>query len=113
MSRMFGRSEPKREPLRLPKPPTPMTPMILMSYLESIVDQYEVEGEPILINGKPLVNATVVDGQIVLRTWCDELNQNPPCPDHNPVQHRDGKPPWCPVCRLTANWKNPHDIEDS
>lgn len=108
---MFGRSEPKREPLRLPDPPTPMTPIVLMSYLESIVDQYEVEGEPILISGKPLVNATVVDGQVALRTWCDELNHNPPCPDHNPVQHRDGKPPWCPVCKLTSNWKNPHGEE--
>ena len=111
MNRMFGRSEPKREPLRLPDPPTPMTPIVLMSYLESIVDQYEVEGEPILISGKPLVNATVVEGQVVLRTWCDELNHNPPCPDHNPVQHRDGKPPWCPVCKLTSNWKNPHGEE--
>ena len=97
-----------REPLILPIPPAPMTPIILMSYLESIVDEHEVEGEPILINGKPLVNATVVDGKIVLRTWCDELNVNPPCPDHNPTQHRDGKPPWCPVCRLTATWDNPH-----
>lgn len=97
-----------REPLTLPVPPTPMTPMILMSYLESIVDRYEVEGEPILINGKPLVNATVENGQIVLRTWREELDRNPPCPEHNPVQHRDGKPPWCPVCHLTATWDNPH-----
>lgn len=97
-----------RDPLILPEPPSPMTPIILMSYLESIVDSYEVEGEPILINGKPLVNATVVNGQIVLRTWCEELNQNPPCPDHIPIQHRDGKPPWCSVCGLTKDWGNPH-----
>lgn len=97
-----------KEPLNLPTPPAPMTPIILMSYLESIVDRYEVEGEPIFINGKPLVNATVVDGNVVFRTWCEELNLNPPCPDHKPVQHRDGKPPWCPVCRLTATWDNPH-----
>lgn len=97
-----------REPLILPIPPAPMTPIILMSYLESIVDRYEVESVPILLNGKPLVNAAVVDGKVVLRTWCDELNVNPPCPDHNPTQHRDGKPPWCKVCRLTANWENPH-----
>lgn len=24
------------------------------------------------------------------------------CPDHQPVQHRDGKPPWCKTCGLTA-----------
>ena len=24
------------------------------------------------------------------------------CPDHRPVQHRDGKPPWCKACGLTA-----------
>lgn len=97
-----------KEPLILPIPPAPMTPIILMSYLEAIVDEHEVESVPILLNGKPLVNATVVDGKVVLRTWCEELNLNPPCPSHNPVQHRDGKPPWCKVCRLTATWDNPH-----
>jgi len=24
------------------------------------------------------------------------------CPNHAPVQHRDGKPPWCPHCQLTS-----------
>lgn len=24
--------------------------------------------------------------------------------DHAPVQHRDGKPPWCNACGFTANW---------
>jgi hypothetical protein len=27
--------------------------------------------------------------------------------DHNPVQHRDGKPPWCKVCGLTADHEVP------
>lgn len=27
--------------------------------------------------------------------------------EHNPVQHRDGKPPWCRACGLTADWKVP------
>ena len=26
---------------------------------------------------------------------------------HNPIQHRDGKPPWCKVCGLTADLKIP------
>ena len=95
-------------PLVLPTPPAPMTPVLLMAYLESIVEYHEVEDKAVMINGNPVVNATVVDGHIVLRTWCDELNLNPPCPDHIPVQHRDGKPPWCPVCRLTKLWKDPH-----
>ena len=29
------------------------------------------------------------------------------CPDHNPVQHRDGNPPWCPRCGLTAAMTEP------
>lgn len=29
------------------------------------------------------------------------------CSDHNPVQHRDGKPPWCKICGLTENFKKP------
>lgn len=96
------------EPLNLPIPPAPMTATVLMSYLEDIVDRYEVENEPIIVNGHEVVNATVVDDKIVLRTWVDELNSNPPCPSHNPVQHRDGKPPWCDVCKLTSDWQNPH-----
>lgn len=98
----------KLEPLRLPNPPEPMTATILMAYLEAMTDSHEVEHNPVLLNGEPLVNATVVDGRIVLRTWVDELNHNPPCKNHRPVQHRDGKPPWCHICRLTADWKNPH-----
>lgn len=25
-------------------------------------------------------------------------NRYPPCPNHDEVQHRDGRPPWCPHC---------------
>ena len=31
----------------------------------------------------------------------------PPSHDHRPVQHRDGKPPWCPECGLTAQGTEP------
>lgn len=31
----------------------------------------------------------------------------PPCGDHKPVQHRDGKPPWCKRCGLTASFTEP------
>lgn len=27
--------------------------------------------------------------------------------EHRPVQHRDGKPPWCRECGLTADFKMP------
>ena len=27
--------------------------------------------------------------------------------DHNPVQHRDGKEPWCNICFLTAEMTEP------
>jgi len=27
--------------------------------------------------------------------------------NHKPVQHRDGKPPWCPTCGLTADGNEP------
>jgi hypothetical protein len=30
-----------------------------------------------------------------------------PCADHNPVQHRDGKPPWCKACGRTADGSEP------
>lgn len=95
-------------PMALPKPPRPMTASILMRYLEDMADSYPIEDEAVLINGQPIVNATVVDGHVILRTWQDELNANPPCSDHIPRQHRDAKPPWCPSCGLTANWSNPH-----
>lgn len=29
------------------------------------------------------------------------------CINHNPIQHRDGKPPWCRECGLTAAGDNP------
>lgn len=33
--------------------------------------------------------------------------QAPPCADHNPVQHRDARPPWCNTCGLTAGGAAP------
>jgi hypothetical protein len=29
------------------------------------------------------------------------------CERHKPVQHRDGKPPWCNNCGLTKNGQVP------
>lgn len=29
------------------------------------------------------------------------------CTQHAPVQHRDGKPPWCNECGLTADFTEP------
>lgn len=30
-----------------------------------------------------------------------------PCPEHRPVQHRDGKTPWCSLCGLTKEGLRP------
>lgn len=30
-----------------------------------------------------------------------------PCVNHKPIQHRDGKPPWCKECGLTADYRIP------
>lgn len=29
------------------------------------------------------------------------------CSEHNPVQHRDARVPWCDKCGLTADWEIP------
>ena len=29
------------------------------------------------------------------------------CPNHKPVQHRDGKEPWCRECGLTKDYRIP------
>ena len=34
------------------------------------------------------------------------------CSDHNPRQHRDGRPPWCRNCGLTKDFKKPKGIFD-
>ena len=32
------------------------------------------------------------------------------CDDHRPVQHRDGKEPWCESCRLTKDFRHPRSL---
>lgn len=34
----------------------------------------------------------------------------PPKHDHKPIQHRDGKPPWCKECRLTGGYDIPRSM---
>ena len=51
-----------------------------------------------------------VDAFIAGAEWAAaraETTTTEPCPDHNPVQHRDGNPPWCPRCGLTAAMTEP------
>lgn len=95
--------------LRLPNPPTPMTASTLMSYLEHMADRFPIEDAPVMFQGQEIVNAHVVDDRVVLMTFKDMLNEDPPCGNHYPVQHRDNKPPWCYLCRLTVDWENPHE----
>lgn len=44
----------------------------------------------------------------------EEETQTKTIPDHNhlPIQHRDGKPPWCNVCRLTEAYQVPKSVFD-
>lgn len=39
-----------------------------------------------------------------LKVWTHE------CENHKPVQHRDGKPPWCRECGLDKNYQEPISI---
>ena len=51
-----------------------------------------------------------VDAFIAGAEWAvarAETTATEPCPDHNPVHHRDGNPPWCPRCGLTAAMTEP------
>ena len=34
------------------------------------------------------------------------------CPDHRPVQHRDGKPRWCSMCGLDIGGHVPKSVFD-
>jgi len=43
---------------------------------------------------------------LMCRDW-SVVRQQPGCTDHNPVQHRDGKPAWCKRCGLTASFTVP------
>ena len=49
-------------------------------------------------------------GSILMwRGWLRDAPEVPlhAYPDHKPVQHRDGKPPWCKTCGLTAQYTVP------
>lgn len=36
-----------------------------------------------------------------------KMSESRSCPNHRPIQHRDGKPAWCPNCGLTAGYEEP------
>lgn len=45
------------------------------------------------------------DGAYVFHLYeasLDDIPPKPACADHKPVQHRDGKEPWCKACGLNA-----------
>lgn len=54
-------------------------------------------------------NNTTVEECIEVKTAADKgRGIGPTCPEHRPVQHRDGKEPWCGLCGLNSNMKRPH-----
>ena len=44
-------------------------------------------------------------GTITMRRGCHACEAT--CAEHQPIQHRDGKPPWCRACGLTAEFQKP------
>ena len=50
-----------------------MTAGSFARYLEITSDIYKIEDRPILIGGKPIVNARVIAGQLHLETFEDYL----------------------------------------
>ena len=94
-----------------PKPLKPMTVALFAAYLRTHSDSYAY-GREIVINGEPIVNVKIVDGQVTLQTTVDYLNDHPPCKDHIPIQHRDGKRPWCNSCGLDERWSKPASMFD-
>ena len=50
-----------------------MTASILMSYLQFAADDYMVEDQPVMINGKAIVNAKVENGRVILQTFEDMI----------------------------------------
>lgn len=84
-----------------------MTASELMAHLEVLADRNDIEDRPVMLDGELLINATIVDGCVVLQTRSGYFNAIKPCKDHNPRQHRDGKVPWCNECGLTENWYPP------
>ncbi len=57
------------------------------------------------------VTLRLADAVRLLRAsgYGDPMQLSPPgdCPNHKPVQHRDGRPPWCDKCGLTADYQDP------
>mgnify|MGYP003585571553 CR=1 FL=1 len=64
------------------------------------------------------LSAMVESGQLVELGFsstgarCYGVNIMSDCQDHRPVQHRDGKPPWCKTCGLTAYGVEPVGLFD-
>lgn len=87
--------------------PQPMTASELMAQLEVLADSHEIEDQLIMIGDEPLINVKVVGGRVVLQTRVGYFDDVQACKDHRPVQHRDGKTPWCNNCGLTKDWRQP------
>lgn len=57
-------------------PPKPMTASVLMSHLEMLADEHDIEDRPIYINNEPIVNVTVANGRTVVQTAAGYFNAN-------------------------------------
>lgn len=56
-----------------PRPPKPMSTSILKAYLEFAADGRPLENQPVMFQGREIVNARIIDGRIDLQTWPEYL----------------------------------------
>lgn len=70
----------------------------------SVADQATAYREAQLI-----ASSALFKGAVVTHTLRDTITSAAldPCPDHKPVQHRDGSPPWCNTCGRTLGGLKP------
>lgn len=62
-----------------PKLPEPMTPRMLMAYLQSLADEEVVEDRPFFVGGlanQHIVDARIVNGFVVLSTYEEMLEMD-------------------------------------
>lgn len=65
---------------------------------------YYLADEPVIVtidsNSIPTIDIRLIAEHIT-------VSPAPDAHDHQPVQHRDGKPPWCAACGLTTDGSVP------
>ena len=80
-------------------------------FLLRLLDEANADKQRLIDGISTFYDGSIQDG--ALGDLLEEVGVNEAkCSDHNPVQHRDGKPPWCRKCGLTKDFKKPTGIFD-